>query len=516
MFELCLVFFLSGGGSKAEVCSSDSFYIRNYPTNDDVIIFVHGVTGNSRSTWTSDRTGRYWPEMLTQDPTFDRVNVFVYGYDSPRLGQSLTIGELGENLRLVLSSNNIFKHRRVAFLMHSMGGLLVRSFLTEYAREDYIKYIKLLYFLATPTEGSQLSSVFGLVSQNPQFGDMAPADRGNKLGEEIRRWLAARFDIASYCAYETEKTPSGVFGISPVVIVPMTNAVALCNRPADPIPNANHITIAKPDNQEAPQYLAFREAFKREMSAHAAVLKGVVVADEEKGPGMNDVSLSIDEGDADSIRSKDGGKFSFMFPDKQPGETVHVRVNKEGYTVVNDDQLEVTIPANAEAKLLIIIVCKTENREEMARRFYRLKSFEAIEQSYQGRLKELEDTQQATAAALTKLQQERDQAKAQAERTSEELAKNNQGSELYRQAKRLFVDGNVDEAIQVLEDKKLRQSVIKGEKEIAEAIQDWLPKPSCSLLSSVLMKPTTPICRRSTQHRMVLKPISLMPASTRS
>jgi hypothetical protein len=29
--------------------------------------------------------------MLTQDRSFDTANVFVYGYDSPRLGQSLHI-----------------------------------------------------------------------------------------------------------------------------------------------------------------------------------------------------------------------------------------------------------------------------------------------------------------------------------------------------------------------------------------------------------------------------------------
>jgi hypothetical protein len=29
----------------------------------------------------------------------------------------------------------------------------------------------------------------------------------------------------------------------------MANALALCNQPVDSIPKANHITIAKPDNQ---------------------------------------------------------------------------------------------------------------------------------------------------------------------------------------------------------------------------------------------------------------------------
>ena len=91
-------------------------------------------------------------------------------------------------------------------------------------------------------------------------------------------------------------------------------------------------------------------------------------------------------------------------------------MKQEGYVVVNDVQLATELPAKAEDKILTIILCKADDREEMARRFYRLKSFDAIEETYQKRLKELEDTQQATAAALTKLQQERDQAKAAAEK----------------------------------------------------------------------------------------------------
>jgi pimeloyl-ACP methyl ester carboxylesterase len=265
---------------------SESFYVRNVPTNDCVIIFVHGVTGNSRETWMNDRTKRFWPEMLTEDPAFKGTNVFVYGYDSPRLGQSLTIGELGADLELILSSNGIFTHKRIAFLMHSMGGLVVRSFLTEYARKKYIDNVKLLFFLATPTEGAQVAAVFSLVSQNPQFRQMAPATRANKLGEELRRWLAQNFDIASYAAYETEKT-------SGTVVVPMANALALSNRPAYPISNANHVTITKPDDDKAPQYLAFRQAFKKEMAIRACLLKGLVIAGEENGPALKNPRVTV-------------------------------------------------------------------------------------------------------------------------------------------------------------------------------------------------------------------------------
>jgi hypothetical protein len=59
----------------------------------------------------------------------------------------------------------------------------------------------------------------------------------------------------------------------------------------------------------------------------------------------------------------------------------------------------------------------------MARRFYRLKGLEAVEQDYKRRLTELEDRHQADAAALDRLGKERDQAKAAAEKPAEEFAR---------------------------------------------------------------------------------------------
>jgi hypothetical protein len=61
---------------------------------------------------------------------------------------------------------------------------------------------------------------------------------------------------------------------------------------------------------------------------------------------------------------------------------VRLVVNKEGYVVVNDVQLEIVLPADADATPLTVILAKEGDREEMARRFYRLKSFDGIEESY--------------------------------------------------------------------------------------------------------------------------------------
>jgi hypothetical protein len=83
-------------------------------------------------------------------------------------------------------------------------------------------------------------------------------------------------------------------------------------------------------------------------------------------------------------------------------------VSKEGYVVVNWVQLDLVLPKDPDANPLQIIVCKEADREEMARRFYQLKSVEAIEITYQQKLKALEDENKSDAATIAKLQQERD------------------------------------------------------------------------------------------------------------
>jgi len=212
------------------------------------------------------------------------------------------------------------------------------------------------------------------------------------------------------------------------------------------------------------------------LPVNAATLKGVIRANEEGGEPMPNVPIVADG--ANPTTSESFGRFTLEFRNKNPGDPVEVIVKQEGYVPVNEVQLQLELPARPEGKILTIILCKEGDREEMARRFYRLKSNEAIEATYQQKLKVLEDEHRADAAALAKLQQERDQAIAGAEKASEQLAKNGprQSSGLYQEAKRLFLDGKIDEAIKLLDDDELRQSLVQAKKAIEDVVQAWLLK----------------------------------------
>jgi hypothetical protein len=47
------------------------------------LVFVHGLRGGSKSTWTkSGDPSLYWPEWLPQDPGFRDVRIHSFGYNS--------------------------------------------------------------------------------------------------------------------------------------------------------------------------------------------------------------------------------------------------------------------------------------------------------------------------------------------------------------------------------------------------------------------------------------------------
>lgn len=227
-----------------------SYYVRSN-RNQGVIVFVHGVLGDAIGTWTNADTKAYWPELLTRDRTFDNFNVYVYAFPTPLFKKSYSIDELADNMRLVFRQADIFAHDRIIFLSHSMGGVATRALLLKY--RDIVPKVSFLYFFSTPTTGSELASVASLISRNPQFNNMFPMGDSTYIESLQSSWLAAKFQIRSFCAYE--KVDS--YGIE---VVTRQSATNLCTEPLVPILE-NHISIVKPADRARVPYLAFRDAF---------------------------------------------------------------------------------------------------------------------------------------------------------------------------------------------------------------------------------------------------------------
>jgi pimeloyl-ACP methyl ester carboxylesterase len=224
-------------------------WVRRESGNRGVIVFVHGITGDSQSTWTSGNA--YWPEMLEHDPEFKGQDIYVYQYPSPRFDHSFSIDEIVDNMHSELTAARVIEHNDITFVSHSMGGVVTRAFILRY-RNTVAPKIRLLYFLATPTTGSSYAKLAALLSSNPQLRDMFPIEPGTYLSHQLDDWQAARFKFKSYCAYENPTHGQ--------VVVDKLSAIALCTEPAHAI-DADHRTIAKPQDQRSMSYIVLQSAF---------------------------------------------------------------------------------------------------------------------------------------------------------------------------------------------------------------------------------------------------------------
>lgn len=221
-----------------------------------VIIFVHGLFGDSRSTWTNEN-GTYWPDLLREDPTFKNENIYTFEYSSPKFGLSYTIDELADVMNREFENDGIQNYSKLIFLCHSMGGVVTRAFLLKY-REKYADKVRFAYFFSTPSTGSSIATIVSIISKNPQLGKIRPMQSGDYLADIHRGWLNTGLTskISSYCAYEIKKT----YGQQ---IVEMESATALCNKKCNAILK-NHFDIVKPANLQDESHHAFRAAYIEE------------------------------------------------------------------------------------------------------------------------------------------------------------------------------------------------------------------------------------------------------------
>jgi len=188
------------------------------------------------------------------------------------------------------------------------------------------------------------------------------------------------------------------------------------------------------------------------VAGQAAVLKGVVLAEELGGPPAAGVEIDPTEG-AKPVVADAGGAFTLVFPDKQAGDTVLLTVRSEGREVVNDFELEQVLVDEPQGSPVVLLLCQAGNRDEMRRRLVLLLVVKAIGEHYQRRLKAIEDHSENALEGLLELRRWLYEAEAALATIPATLVKlwDEGFSGPCRQAMRLFLEGQLDRALEVLE-----------------------------------------------------------------
>ncbi|KAJ2980189.1 hypothetical protein NUW58_g7014 [Xylaria curta] len=123
------------------------------------LIFVHGLNGGSRSTWSRAADGTFWPQdWLSCDDAFHDVRIHTFGYSSGLNHDSvLNVHDFASNLLACIYHSPAITSSTsspVLFVGHSMGGLVVKKTyilarqLPEY--NNLADKIRAIFFLATP------------------------------------------------------------------------------------------------------------------------------------------------------------------------------------------------------------------------------------------------------------------------------------------------------------------------------------------------------------------------------
>ncbi|MEY8199594.1 MAG: hypothetical protein RPS47_10170 [Colwellia sp.] len=241
----------------------------------NLILFIHGFTGNSDNTWTN-RNSSAFPHLLLENRYInENFDVASYSYFTTLLDLFATGKEKFRSIRNFLTgrshkkekniditelSSNLSNHFRITLnqydniyiVAHSMGGLITKSLISRNLEKEGSTKVKLFISLAVPHQGSDLSVLGGLISNNLQIQDLNPVK--SLVNDLNQSWV-------TLSGIPTTKYFYGSYD----EVVPKSSAVAIDKQKKDIISVAeDHSSICKPEDKNSITYNAVCQFIEEE------------------------------------------------------------------------------------------------------------------------------------------------------------------------------------------------------------------------------------------------------------
>lgn len=139
------------------------------------IVFVHGLNGDSHSTWTAETSKIFWPmQLLPSIVEEEKVRILTYGYNADVSSftdaqSKNSLSNHAEQFVVQLVANRRLRkanERPLIFVAHTLGGLLVKRALVYSAeisgmRSEHLRSIfvstYVILFLGTQHTGSSIA-----------------------------------------------------------------------------------------------------------------------------------------------------------------------------------------------------------------------------------------------------------------------------------------------------------------------------------------------------------------------
>ena len=228
------------------------------------VVFVHGLNGDPRSTWTSPGDA-FWPDWIATE--WPLLGIWSVGYEAAAsgwLGSAMPLVDCATHVLDLLDAFELGE-KPICFITHSMGGLLVKQMLrhAETLGPTYHRIVEStrgVVFLSTPHSGSRLADFIGYLSL---LANRTAATKDLEYGEahlrELNIWYRNnihRLRLDSLIFYETLPTRG-------VVVVDAVSADAGLDG-VIPVPiDADHLAVAKPASKTAQVYLQVNRFLRR-------------------------------------------------------------------------------------------------------------------------------------------------------------------------------------------------------------------------------------------------------------
>lgn len=235
------------------------------PQSEAVIVFIHGLHGDARATWTTGAgpSAVAWPCLVMSDSeAFGSVNTYMASYRSKPGTPNPDTRKAAALVLADMRTAGVFtKHSHVVFVAHSMGGIVLARLLTEPGMLDAQERtrVRLVILAGTPAEPTEAAAICAKFGVNEQCAEMSDA-------AEMRRLWSAWDQMPSrpptWCV--AEGSDMWWLGLPPWKrIVPVGSAHRPCARTeqravAD---GMDHSDVAKPPAVNERPHRDLRNAF---------------------------------------------------------------------------------------------------------------------------------------------------------------------------------------------------------------------------------------------------------------
>lgn len=292
---------------------------------DKQVVFIHGVDGNWRSTWTCQEKTQpmFWPEQLGKDTNWHTASL---EYNAATwLGHSMPLNERAKNLLEVIEVDEREPRRDLCLVTHSFGGIVAkRMVLLSQQQTRWKRFLDRLIgvvFLGTPHLGSQMANLLSHVpGATPLVDEMKVGNETLRTLNESFRALLPGLGLKVLALAESKKYKVGRFRLRRIV-QPYSADPALFGVPVISV-DCDHHEIACPSSIQAEHYKMVLKFLQTcfELPSHLAKLPRQAGAICYRREGKSLEFLLV---------RTTGGRWTFPKGNIEDGEAEHAAAERE-------------------------------------------------------------------------------------------------------------------------------------------------------------------------------------------